>query len=208
MIFLLNRISRRNLFLDNSWQYGLNVTAEKRDALSRGDTSGLIVHPLLLNAGELLGYQLFNEWYAQGVPTGCEARKAMLIFDALEREDCLLDSATLMQIYNLMGIYYAARGERSMFVELFKKLGKVAANSPALGLDDTLVLDPASYVEPASSCPQGPVQEARSAFCAMIFTELAVTLADRIPPILDISLLARFRNLAVSLDGLLARCKY
>lgn len=205
---MLNRISRRNLFLDNSWQYGLNVTAEKRDALSRGDTSGLIVHPLLLNAGELLGYQLFNEWYAQGVPTGCGARKAMLIFDALEREDCLLDSATLMQIYNLMGIYYAARGERSMFVELFKKLGKVAANSPALGLDDTLVLDPASYVEPASSCPQGPVQEARSAFCAMIFTELAVTLADRIPPILDISLLTRFRNLAVSLDGLLARCKY
>lgn len=107
----------------------------------------------------------------------------MLIFDALEREESFLDSATLMQIYNLMGIYYAARGERSMFVELFKKLGKVAANSPALGLDDTLVLDPASYVEPSSSCPQGPVQpeEARSAFCAMIFTELAVTLATGYP---------------------------
>ncbi|KAF7328396.1 hypothetical protein MVEN_02555300 [Mycena venus] len=120
----------------------------------------------------------------------------MIIFDVLHREASLLDPTTLMQVYNLLGVYYAMRGDLPMFTELFNRLGALISSGDALGLDDALVLDPTSQVEPASCCPQGQAQELRSAFSAMIFIELAVSLTKKAIPILDASLLAKFRKLA------------
>ncbi|KAJ7921420.1 hypothetical protein B0H13DRAFT_1985385 [Mycena leptocephala] len=192
----------RNLFLDHSWHYGLNVTEEKRDALSRGDTSGLIVHPVLVNLCELLGYHLADRlqsgtFSSQGQTEGFQAEQAMLIFDVLQRETNVLDPTTLMQVYNLLGVYYAMRWDLPIFTELFNKLATLVARNPTLlGLNDALVVDPTSPVEPSSSCPQGQVQETRSAFSAMIFIELAVSLVAEVPPILDPSALTKFRKLA------------
>ncbi|KAJ7642322.1 hypothetical protein DFH06DRAFT_607761 [Mycena polygramma] len=188
----------RNLFLDHCWRYGLNVTAEKRDALSRGDMSGLVVHPVLVNVCQLLGYQLANRFpsdahqFCRGETAGREAEQAMTIFDILEAS-VDLDRTTAMQVYNLLGGYYAIKGDLPMFTQLFQKAGAIVLeNSAVLGLDDTLLLDP----DPVSGCPQGLAQEARSAFSAMIFLELTVILVLKSPPVLDVSLLTKFRRLA------------
>ncbi|KAJ7832255.1 hypothetical protein B0H14DRAFT_2803445 [Mycena olivaceomarginata] len=188
----------RNLFLDHCWHYGLNVTAEKRDALSRGDMSGLIVHPILVDVCQLLGYHRSNQFPSQcyrGETPAREAEQARLIFDFLQREEQLLDSTTLMQVYNLLGVYSVMRGEMPMFFDVFNKLGTLVLSRRAPGFDD--VLDPAlSNAEPSSCCPQGPVQESRSAFSAMIFVAFVVSLSLKTNPILDPALLAKFRNMA------------
>jgi hypothetical protein len=194
------------LFLDHCWHYGLNVTAEKRDALSRGDMSGLIVHPILLDVCQLLGYHRSNQFPSQcysGETPAREAEQAKLIFDILQREEQLLDSTTLMQVYNLLGVYSVMRGEMPMFFDVFNKLGTLVLSSRAPGFDD--VLGPAlSNAEPSSCCPQGPVQESRSAFSAMIFVAFVVSLSLKTNPILDPALLAKFRNMAVSRLSLFA----
>jgi hypothetical protein len=101
----------RKLFLDHSWQYGLNVTPEKRDALSRGDTSGIIVHPVLVDVCQLLGYLLANHassetWvYFQGQTDG-KAEQALIIFCVLQSPDSKLDLGTEIQVYSLLLLYY------------------------------------------------------------------------------------------------------
>ncbi|KAJ7679452.1 hypothetical protein DFH06DRAFT_1316356 [Mycena polygramma] len=191
----------RNLFLNHCWHYGLNVTAEKRDALSRGDTSGHVVHRVLVHVCQLLGYHLANRFPSsthQGPTAGREAEQAMLIFDILQGSVDVPDPTTSMQVYNLLGGYYAMKGDLPIFTQLFEKLGKlVLQSSSIIGLDEgALELDPASQVAPVSCCPQGSTQEARSAFSSMIFIELTVSLVPETPPILDPSLLAKFRRLA------------
>lgn len=159
---------------------------------------------MLVNLCELLGYHLADRlqsgtFSSQGQTEGFQAEQAMLIFDVLQRETNVLDPTTLMQVYNLLGVYYAMRWDLTIFTELFNKLATLVSRNPTLlGLDDTLVVDPTSPVEPSSSCPQGQVQETRSAFSAMIFIELAVSLVVEVPPILDPSALTKFRKLAVS----------
>ncbi|KAK7006443.1 hypothetical protein R3P38DRAFT_3602641 [Favolaschia claudopus] len=228
----------RNLFLDNSWRYGLNTTAEKRDALSRGDTSGLIVHPVLVTVCELLGYQLSSnsaktsQYYdphldpspappvtlgsqshiTQSPTSGQEAELAMTIFDVLHREASTMPSTTLMQVYNMLGVYYGMRGDVAMYRQLFNKLGAIllttTTTKPSLACDDDLfVLDPSSSMDPASYYPQTAAQEwrvcclfsfaSRSAFSANIFLDLAVSLNRVSTPVFDPALLLTFRKLAI-----------
>ncbi|KAJ6518106.1 hypothetical protein C8R47DRAFT_1205181 [Mycena vitilis] len=193
----------RNLFLNHCWHYGLNVSAGKWDALSRGDASGRVVHPVLVHVCQLLGYHLAGRFpsstqrFSQGPTAGREAEQAMLIFDILQGSVDIPDPTTSMQVYNLLGGYYAMKGDFPIFTQLFEKLGQLVQNSSILGLGESaLVLDPASQLVPASCCPQGCAQEARSAFSSMIFIELTVALVPETPPILDPSLLAKFRRLA------------
>ncbi|KAJ7616316.1 hypothetical protein DFH06DRAFT_109659 [Mycena polygramma] len=199
---VLELFELRNLFLDHCWQYGLNVTAEQRDALSRGDTSGKVVHPVLVNVCQLLGYQLANRFpsdplhFRPGQTAGREVEQAMSIFDVLQGGVKVLDPTTSIQIYNLLGGYYAVEADLPMFTQLLERLSAlVLHNRSILGLDDGLVLDPASQVDPTSCYPQGFAQEARSAFSAMIFLQLTAILVLKSPLIIDSSLLTTFRRL-------------
>lgn len=181
--------SSRNLFLNHYWQYGLNVTEEKRDALSRGDISGLLVHPILVNVSQLLGCQLANRLQlhsSQSRMHGREAEQALLIFDMLHSEENLLDLTTAMQVYNLLGVYHALNGNIVMYSELVHKLGALLLQN----LDESLALD--------LGCPEALAQETRSAFSAIIFLDLSLCLELKAPPMLQPSLLATFRRLAAS----------
>ncbi|KAJ7111721.1 hypothetical protein C8R44DRAFT_985233 [Mycena epipterygia] len=191
----------RNLFLDRCWHYGLNVTAEKWDALSRGDTSGLVVHPVLVNICQLLGYFIannsqFEPWrYFPGAREG-EVEQALLIFHVLQKSHNILDPMTSMQASTLFALYCALKGDIAMFTELFGQLGQtVLHNDSALGFLDTLLLDATLSLDSPKCCPQGPAQEAQSAFCGMVFLELTGRLVLNITPILDPSILAKFRRL-------------
>ncbi|KAJ6553152.1 hypothetical protein B0H19DRAFT_1155796 [Mycena capillaripes] len=190
----------RQLFLAHSWHYGLNVTEEKRDALSRGDTSGLFVHPILVNISQLLGYHLVRRLqsetlhYCRGPTAGREAEQAMQIFEILQAEESMMDPTTTMHVYNLLAVYYTLNRDLAMFAQLFNKLGALMLYSHTAY--DNLVLDVSSQVDQPSCSPQGMVDEARSAFSATIFLQLGVSLARKTPPVLDASFLVKFRKLA------------
>ncbi|KAJ7710613.1 hypothetical protein B0H17DRAFT_1027431 [Mycena rosella] len=193
--------SVRNLFLDHCWHYGLNVTAEKRDALSRGDTSGALVAPVLVNICQLLGYLLANHsqseiWqYFQG-QTEDEAHQARITFDFLDRRDSRLDPEPSLQAYALLVLYYGMKGDIVMHTKTWTKLGDlIARDMAALGLDDIPSLDHTTQLD-FSSYPRGTGQEALSTFSMIIFLELGRTLVWKLPPSLDPQILAKFRQLA------------
>ncbi|KAJ7667021.1 hypothetical protein B0H17DRAFT_1089355, partial [Mycena rosella] len=190
----------RNLFLDHCWHYGLNVTAEKRDALSRGDTSGALVPPVLVNVCQLLGYLLANHsqsetWqYFQGQTEG-EVDQARITFEILDRQDSRVDPEPALQAYALLVLYYGMKGDIVMFTTTWTKLRDlIARDMAALGLDDIPSLDRTTQLD-FSSYPRGSGQEALSTFSQIIFLELGRTLVWKLPPSLDPSILVKFRQL-------------
>ncbi|KAJ6461560.1 hypothetical protein C8R47DRAFT_1080531 [Mycena vitilis] len=209
--FLSDRaVTSRNFFLGHCWQYGVTFTAEKREALSRGDWSGEVVHPVLIHLCQLLGYHLAtSEVVACGEATSghfpadtqrlCdmtadgEAEQVKIIHHILQKGVDNLDTTTSMQVYTLLGGYYAMTGNLPVFTQLFETLGMLVLHiHDILGLDDALVLDLTSHVYPEFSCSQ----EARSWFSSMIFLELTVSLVLKAPSLLDEStMLAKFRTL-------------
>ncbi|KAJ7668072.1 hypothetical protein B0H17DRAFT_1142635 [Mycena rosella] len=190
----------RNLFLNHCWDYGLNLSAEKRDALSRGDTSGLIVSPALVQICQLLGYFIsdhsHSEWwqYSQGQTQG-ETGQATIIFDVLDQGRHLLDTSTEMQVSALFALYYGMKGDISVFIERWVKLGDLLRRN--LAMFDTIPFDCPAQLNSESCCPRGPAQEALSNFSQIIFVEVGRSLVRGLPLILDSSILAKFRQLTV-----------
>ncbi|KAJ7096995.1 hypothetical protein C8R43DRAFT_262386 [Mycena crocata] len=190
----------RNLFLDHGWQWAFNVSPEKRDALSRGDTSGLVVHPVLVNVCQLLGYLIASHhepWLYHPDQTEREAAQAALIFDFLQGNQNPLDPSTAIQVYTMVALYYHFKGDITMLSGLLRKLAALVLHChDALGLDDSPTLSSTPELDSSSCCPQGPAQEARSAFSAVIILELSRTMLFKHPTFLDPLLLTRFRQLA------------
>ncbi|KAJ6546201.1 hypothetical protein DFH09DRAFT_1321125 [Mycena vulgaris] len=203
---LVELFAMRNLFLDHSWQHGLDISTEKRDAISRGDISGVIVHPMLVDICELFGYLIASHassetWLYLQEPTHAEATHAARIFDLLQGRPDVLDPVTTMQVHSLFALYYAEKGNVLAFAQLFDRLGGlVLRNLTALGFDDLalayttpqLELDFALYRHPCLT------QEARSAFSGMMWLELGRSVVLKLPPILDPLILAKFRQLAAT----------
>ncbi|KAJ7501840.1 hypothetical protein B0H11DRAFT_689630 [Mycena galericulata] len=204
----------RNLFLDHCWQFGLNGTAEQLDALSRGDTSGAVVHPILVNICQLFGYLVAQQshsetWlYLQSHPTeldAAEQAQARAIFHTLHAHgrQTRLDPVTSMQVYALLALYYTMRGDLELAVELVRKLGGIVIHSldhMLLCLEYTPLAGPPLHL---SCYPQGPVQEAQSAFSGMVWVDVARSLVLKCPLLLDPSILTTFRRLAVSFSYLI-----
>ncbi|KAJ6576883.1 hypothetical protein DFH09DRAFT_1361261 [Mycena vulgaris] len=192
----------RNLFLDHSWHYGLDITTEKRDAISRGDKSGAIVHPMLVNVSQLVGYLIASHsqsetWVYLQDPTFGEAMHASRIFNILYSSADALDPVTTIQVYSLFALYYAAKGNVAMFAQLFDRLGGlVVRNLAVLGFEDILTLKPLS--ESSLDLSPSPTPEVRSAFSGMMWLELGRSVVLKLPPILDPLILIKFRQLAAT----------
>ncbi|KAJ7486356.1 hypothetical protein B0H11DRAFT_1123863 [Mycena galericulata] len=196
-----------NLFLDHCWQFGLNGTAEQLDALSRGDTSGAVVHPILVDVCQLFGYLVAQQshsetsLYLQSHPTElgvAEQAQARAVFRTLHAHDrqTRLDPVTSMQVYALLALYYTMRGDLELAVELVRKLGGIVVhslNDILLRLEYTPLAGPPLHL---SCYPQGPVQEAQSAFSGMVWVDVARSLVLKCPLLLDPSILTTFRRLA------------
>jgi hypothetical protein len=159
-----------------------------------------VVHPVLVNVCQLLGYLVSHHshsdtWvYFEG-QTGAEAEQALIIFDVLQGHGTLLNPTTQIHVYSLLLFYYIMKGDVSTVAEHFGKLGDlVVRNLGALRLDDTLLLDLAHSL---SCCARGPAGEALSAFSLVIFLELGRIMVWKLQPVLDPSIFAKFRQLAV-----------
>ncbi|KAJ7278823.1 hypothetical protein C8J57DRAFT_1573595 [Mycena rebaudengoi] len=156
----------RNLFLEHGWQYGLNIPTEKRDAISRGDASGHIVHPVLIHVCQLLGYLLANHsheetWvYFQG-QTDAEVEQTAAILDFLEGTPSLVpDPLTSLQAYTMLAIYCAQKVDLGGFRYLLAKAGEVVVeHQAALGLDDPPELDRCPQLDGSQFSPNGPAQQ-------------------------------------------------
>ncbi|KAJ7278855.1 hypothetical protein C8J57DRAFT_1304738 [Mycena rebaudengoi] len=193
----------RNLFLEHGWQYGLNIPTEKRDAISRGDASGHIVHPVLIHVCQLLGYLLANHsheetWvYFQG-QTDAEAEQAAAILDFLEGTPSLVpDPLTSLQAYTMLAIYCAQKVDLEGFRYLLAKAGEVVVeHQAALGLDDPPELDRCPQLDGSQFSPNGPAQEARAAFSHVIYMDICRRILLKLPPTINPSLQPKFRQLA------------
>ncbi|KAJ7753936.1 hypothetical protein DFH07DRAFT_505932 [Mycena maculata] len=189
----------RNLFLDHCWRCGLNVTVEKRDAISRGDISGVFIHPVLVNVSQLLGYGIAyhqsETWLFFNTQTVGEVEQTLEVFNVIHGRQSCLDPATMMLAYTLIAFYFSWRGDLSLGFKLVENVGSIVSqNYNNMRLEDTTPVGPSLY---PSCCPQGPVQETRSAFCGMIWLDVARSLIFRLPSLLAPSILIKFRQLAV-----------
>ncbi|KAJ7897419.1 hypothetical protein B0H13DRAFT_2032903 [Mycena leptocephala] len=194
--------SIRSLFLNHCWQYGLIISPEKRAAIARGDTSGAIVHSVLISACQLFGYLLASQMDAAGDPDS--EGYAYLRGHWIERETAqrtrvltLLDTAvdtdtnpgapdplTCVQVYKLLAVYSAQRHNMRGFEEFLGNASNIALRHHiALGLDD---LESRSWA----------ADEGRSALAHLVYLEVACGIILKNPPRLPPVILAKFRRLA------------
>ncbi|KAJ6460802.1 hypothetical protein C8R47DRAFT_1160208 [Mycena vitilis] len=193
--------SVRNLFLDQSWEYGLNISADKRAAIARGDTSGTLVHPALIAACELLGYVLASQvesadyaylkghWAARET---AQLDRTLLLLDGPETNLEMPDPVTRVQVYKLLAMYYIRQKKVHGYQEYLGHAANVALRHQALlGLDDF-----APPVITGKGVPQGPVEEGRSALAHLVYLEVAGKILRKRAPHLPAVMMAKFGRLA------------
>ncbi|KAJ7278228.1 hypothetical protein C8J57DRAFT_162451 [Mycena rebaudengoi] len=195
--------SMRALFLDHACKYGLIVSPEKRDAISRGDTSGLLVHPVLIHLGQLLGYHIVSHsttdtWAYPKGQTEAEAEEGVRVLELLEDggHSLVPDPLTCLQAYTTLSVYCLQKGDIPSFQEFLGKAGDVVLeHSAELGLDDPPELGRTPQFDQSSLAPRGTAQEARSAFSQLMSVDLARGMMTSVPSPLNTSLLPRLREL-------------
>ncbi|KAF8176613.1 hypothetical protein K438DRAFT_70253 [Mycena galopus ATCC 62051] len=193
------RFAMRNIFLEHSWQYGLSVTIAKREALSIGDVSGLIVDPILVGICELMGH-LHSQpqgWLTSNTQTATEAELDRFIRNKLESASALgTDPLLCLQAFTLLSLYFAQKEDTHSCQESLVKANNIAVHHAAtLGLEDdpTDVWCPqfdASYLSPHTVSG-----EVRAAFSFLVYTDIQRGLILDLPSILDPGLMEKFRRL-------------
>ncbi|KAJ7737897.1 hypothetical protein DFH07DRAFT_944169 [Mycena maculata] len=190
----------RNLFLDSCWQFGLNLSPAKRDALSRGDISGAVVHPILVHACHMMGYLLAGrsnsaQWayLKRHTPEG-ETTEALRVIDLMKglsgADADAPDPLTRVQVYKLLALYSGLKMDFRGFQEFLGNAGNIALrHGVGFGMED-------AFMPETTLSPHGPLQEGRSAVAHMVYIELASSMILKAPPKLPQVLLAKFRRWA------------
>ncbi|KAJ7471559.1 hypothetical protein B0H11DRAFT_1372455 [Mycena galericulata] len=193
----------RNLFLEHRWQYGLNVTAAKREALSSGDLSGLIVEPTLVHVCELMGYLVRHHshpdgWISLGTQASIEADLALTIRDKLDgAQGTVPDPLVCLQAYTMLALYYAQKEDISGLQDSVKKANDIVHHHAAtLGLEDAPVLDWSPMFDASYLSPRNVAEEVRAAFSMLLWIDIAGSLTLNFPSLIDPRQLETFRRLA------------
>ncbi|KAJ7757770.1 hypothetical protein DFH07DRAFT_819280 [Mycena maculata] len=193
----------RNLFLEHSWQYGLSVPPEKREALSIGDLSGLTIDPILVNTCELLGYLLRyhshpDGWVSCNGQTPMEADLDIMIRTKLKGTPGVPpDPLLCLQAYTLLSLYSTQKEDLCGAQGFLRKAGDIVLHHAAtLGLEDAPVLDWCPKFDASYLSPQSAAEEVRAAFSQLIYLDIAGSSILELPSILDPALLEQFRRLA------------
>ncbi|KAJ7605162.1 hypothetical protein FB45DRAFT_524605 [Roridomyces roridus] len=204
----------RNLFLDHRWQYHMNLTPSKADALSRGDVSSGLIHPVLVHLAQLIGYVIANQqqsdsWvYFQGQTEG-ESEQLSAVAGILYGSPEFLahmpeiDAITQLQAHTAFLLYYAMKGNIDMAVMLMEKMQGIIMGEQGRECLDAMgaasvAATPTMMMPSSSCCPETIAQEARSAFSAMVFIDLGRSLVLKLPMLLDEGIMNTFRRLAAA----------
>ncbi|KAJ6562528.1 hypothetical protein B0H19DRAFT_1144858 [Mycena capillaripes] len=195
--------SVRNLFLDHSWKYGINISSEKRAAIARGDISGSVVHPVFISVCQLLGYVIAREGnhanyaYLEGHWAAREAsqrtRTLALLAADTDTDPDAPDPLTRVHVHQLLAMYSGMQKDSRGYEEhLGNASNVVLRHFVALGLEDD-----SDSAQIGTGFPPGAVQEGRSAFSHLVYLEVASKIIMRQPPKLPPVMRAKFHHLAV-----------
>ncbi|KAJ6489232.1 hypothetical protein C8R47DRAFT_478478 [Mycena vitilis] len=198
----------RNLFLQQSWEYGLHISFEKRAAIARGGPASTVVHPALVAVAELHGYTLAKKSgsatyaYLKG---DCDTREAAQLARVVSLLDAPTDGGapdplTCVQVYKLLALYYLRqkKGFRG-YAEYLGQASDIALRHQALlGLDEWAPTPPAPI---GSRFQLGAVEEGRSTLAHLVYLEVAVGVIRKLPPLLPAAMIAKFERFAESVAG-------
>ncbi|KAJ7723086.1 hypothetical protein B0H16DRAFT_1599495 [Mycena metata] len=185
--------SLRALWVEYCVQYGLNLSAEKGEAVVRGDTSGAVVHPIFIPLAELMAYLLVDiftseRWAHLRGQTARESERRLRIINRLDSRDAL-DPLTSVQVHQTLALYWVKRRNYQAFQEVL-----ASSSERAIALCDHVAAIGQGDSPPAGPTPQEVVKEGRSALANEIFLEILtltyVPLQRNIRPVL----LAKFRR--------------
>ncbi|KAJ7081179.1 hypothetical protein B0H15DRAFT_472420 [Mycena belliarum] len=192
----------RNLFLDHCWNYGLNLSGEKRDALSRGDA--VAAPPVLLHLCQLLGYLFTSHshagrWHYFPEQSAGEAAEARAVHAILSGGALDADPATALQSHMLLAMYYGIKCDGPAYMEVWTRLSALTLRHlPLITVDETTPMRCPAQLNSESFCPQSPAQELLSTFCEIILLEIGRVLIWKLPPAMAPGVLSRFRALAAT----------
>ncbi|KAJ7666583.1 hypothetical protein DFH06DRAFT_1184215 [Mycena polygramma] len=188
----------RNLFLQQSWEYALHISAEKRAANASGDPYGTVVHPAFdrQNSGSATYAYLKGQWDTR--ETAQLARVLSLLDAPTDRG--ALDPLTCVQVYELLALYYLRqkKGFRG-YTEYLGQASNIALRHQALlGLDESAPTPPAPI---GSGFTLGAVEEGRSTMAHLVYLEVAVGIIRKLPPLLAAAMIAKFERFAERVAG-------
>ncbi|KAF7329433.1 Zn(2)-C6 fungal-type domain-containing protein [Mycena kentingensis (nom. inval.)] len=203
----------RTLLLEHCWHYGLNVPVAKLDAIVNGDVSGLLVHPALVDASEMLGYILRYQahpdgWLSFNTQSAAELELDLRIRDALSGSSGPPpDPLTTLQVYALLATYYMQKEDICGAQEVLAKAGNLLVlHSATLGLHDSSA-SPASRSPPREWSPQFDAsylsphthtEEVRAALAQIVAFDIGAQLVVQLPSSLDPELVERFRRMCTA----------
>ncbi|KAJ7238617.1 hypothetical protein C8J57DRAFT_1478580 [Mycena rebaudengoi] len=195
----------RNRFLSHGWQYGLSISTAKWNAVSRGDQSGVVVHPTLVNVCQLMGCLLTvhlqdRTWVYHTGQTIVEEEQVSLILGSLTSGPGIApDPLTALQAHVHLATYFIQKGYVNTFDAFVWKAGElIAQNEAALGLNEDDV-PPATHdivVDAEYFSPRGPEAEALAAFAQLMFIDILRSLVLRLPSVLNTVLFGKFSRMA------------
>lgn len=205
VIHRLIKFHRRNLFLEHRWKYGLSVTTEKLQAITFGDSSGLIVDPTLVDVCELMGALIHHHlhpeaWLSKNSQTTTEAELYLSICDKLDVVNGLIPNPLLcLQVYTLLVLYCAQKEDICGVQTFVRKAGDVAVrHATTLGLEDAPELDWCFKLDDSYLSPRCLAEEVRAAFYHVIYVDSACRVVLNLDSIIDPGLVEKFHRLAVS----------
>ncbi|KAJ7064673.1 hypothetical protein C8F01DRAFT_1127665 [Mycena amicta] len=204
----------RKLFLDQSWHFGLNISAAKREAIARGDTTGAVAHPIYILVAQLMGYMLANPNHTQRrvfhhQRSAAEAEQAEKVFAYLRKPDWddktggRSDPLTFVHIYRLLSTYCAMKTDYCASREFMGSASNLVLKyGHTWGIDD---------VEESSSNPLpgvqtvdeiGQAEEGRSALAYMVYIETVTRSILKFETALQLPsvMLVKFTRIAARLD--------
>ncbi|KAJ6620381.1 hypothetical protein B0H10DRAFT_1093246 [Mycena sp. CBHHK59/15] len=191
----------RLLFLQRSSQFGFSMSANKLDAIARGDLTGTIVHPVLVYVSQLWGYLLDYQnqnqsWFFIPDKNEDEVTQMRLILGSINGMlDPVPNPVTCLEAYLSVSLYFFHKGDFSRGREFL-----AVASSTAMTNDIDLAClahfsCETGNADPYSVLPRNDAEEMRAAFSHLIFVGLDSELILKVPQVVDARLTDKFRVL-------------
>jgi hypothetical protein len=201
------------MFLAKRSQFGFALPAHKLCAITTGDLSGTVVHPVLVHVCHLWGYMLDyyernHTWSYGPDKNGDEVAQIRLILGSLAGMlGPAPDPVTTMMTYISVSLYFFHKNDFSRAQEFLTVAGDTAmkhdldlaalASAPT-GEDDKNMF---------SILPLDDAGELRSTFSHLIYVAVSAQVVLSLPPVIDTRLVEKFDLLMVCVATYFPLCQ-
>ncbi|KAJ7700889.1 hypothetical protein B0H17DRAFT_214881 [Mycena rosella] len=188
----------RKLFLSKRLQFGFVLPIHKLEAVTNGDLSGTVVHPVLVHVSHLWGYMLdyyerYETWIYAPDKNGDEVTQMRLILGSLAGMlGPAPDAVTTLFTYLSVSLYFFHKADFSRGQEFLS-----VASTTAMTNDlDLAALGSIPVEEEAKGLyslhPISDADELRSTFSHLIYVGVSAQVVLTAPPVLDPRILEKF----------------